>query len=95
MNTKNEYIEVLASQLKEFSGQIDHLATTSAQAAGYAKLKYVEELGSLQIKQHAAVDKMKELQAANADAWETTKVTADLVWADLKAGVASAISKFK
>jgi hypothetical protein len=93
--TKDEYIQRLASELKEWNEQIDRLAAKSSHAVGYAKLKYVEELGSLQIKQHAAADKMKELEEASGDAWATVKATADKVWDDLKSGVASAVGTFK
>lgn len=93
--TKDEYIESLAAELKEWSVQIDRLTDKMENAAGDVKLKYVEELEALRAKRHAAAEKMNELKDASGDAWETIKETADKLWDDLKVGVASAVSKFQ
>ncbi|MCI0668071.1 MAG: coiled coil domain-containing protein [Methylococcaceae bacterium] len=95
MKTKDEYIESLASELKEWSAQIDLLAAKTENAAAHVKLRYVEELDALRAKQHEAAEKIKELEEASGDAWETVKETADQVWDDLKTGLASTVSKFK
>jgi hypothetical protein len=95
MKTKDEYIESLASELKEWSAQIDLLVAKSENAADDVKIKYAEELDALRAKQHAAVEKMKELEEASGDAWGTAKEAADKVWDDLKTGLASTVSKFK
>ena len=95
MKTKDEYIESLASELKEWSAQIDLLNAKTENAAADVKLRYAEELNALRAKQQAAADKMKELEEASGDAWETVKETADKVWNDLRAGLASTVSKFK
>jgi hypothetical protein len=47
------------------------------------------------MQQHAALDKMKELETASSEAWDQVKKTADKVWDDLKTGVADAHAKFK
>lgn len=95
MKTKNEYIESLASELKEWSANIDLLSAKMEKSAGMVKLKYIEDLNALHAKQHAADEKMKELANASGDAWETAKDTADKIWNDLRAGLADAASKFK
>ncbi len=95
MKTKNEYIESLASELKEWSAQIDLLAAKTENAKADVKQKYAEELDALRAKQHAAAEKVKELEEAGVDAWEAVKETADKVWDDLRTGLTSAVSKFK
>ena len=96
MKTKDEYIESLASELKEWSAQIDILSAKTENLASQARLKYVEELDALRAKQHdAAAEKMKELECAGDNAWETVKETADKVWDDMRVGLADAVSKFK
>ena len=95
MKTKDEYIESLASELKEWSAQIDLLAVKTENAAADVKVKYAEELDALRARQHAAAEKMKELEEASGDAWGTVKETADKVWNDLRTGLASTVSKFK
>jgi hypothetical protein len=95
MKTKDEYIDSLAAELKEWSAQIDLLTAKTEKATADVKLKYLEELEALRVKQHAAAAKMKELEEASGDAWVAVKQTADEVWDDLRAGIASAASKFK
>lgn len=95
MKTKDEYIENLASELKEWSAQIDLLAAKTENVAADVKLKYAEAINALRGKQHAATEKMKELENASDDAWETVKETADKVWNDLRNGLTSTVSKFK
>jgi hypothetical protein len=95
MKTKDEYIESLASELKEWSAQIDLLTAKAENASAHVKHTYIEELDTLRAKQHAAAEKMKELEAAGSDVWETIKETADKVWDDLRTGLTSAASKLK
>jgi chromosome segregation ATPase len=95
IKTKDEYIEGLAAELKEWSAQINLLTAKTENAAAHMKLKYAEELDALRAKQHAAAEKLKELQETSGDAWGTVKETADKVWDDLRTGLASAVSKFK
>jgi len=95
MKTKEEYIESLTSELKEWSAQIDLLTAKMEDAADDVKLKYAEELDALRAKQHEAAEKMKELEEASGDAWGAVKTTADKVWNDIRIGVDSIVSKFK
>jgi hypothetical protein len=95
MKTKDEYIESLASELKEWSAQIDLLTAKAESAAANVKLKYDEEIVALRAKQHEAAEKIKELQGAGGDAWESVKETADRGWDELRTGLASVVSKFK
>jgi predicted RNase H-like nuclease (RuvC/YqgF family) len=95
MKTKNEYIDSLASELKEWGAQIDLLAVKTENAKAFAKLKYTGELNALHAKQEVAAAKMEELENASGDAWVTVKETADVVWNDLRSGMASAAAQFK
>ncbi len=95
MKTKNEYIEILATELRELSAQIDELTAKTEKAATQVKVSYAEELEMLRAKQHTAVEKMKELDEHRGEAWDELKDTADSIWTDLRSGLASAISKFK
>ncbi len=95
MKTKDEYIENLASELKEWSAEIDLLTAKIEHTTADVKIKYVEELDILDAKRHLATAKMKELKEAGEDAWETVKKTADAVWDDLRIGLTDTTSKFK
>jgi hypothetical protein len=95
MKTKDEYIESLASELKEWSAQIDLLNAKAERATAQIKLKYDEEIDALRAKQHAASAKMNELENSSSEAWEAVKDSADKIWDELRLGLTSAVSKFK
>ena len=95
MKTKEQYIENLSAELKEWSAQIDVLTANAENAAADVKLKYHEEIDALRVKQRTAAEKIKELEDASGDAWESVKETAEHVWHDLRTGVASVVSKLK
>ncbi len=94
MKTKNEYIDNMASELKEWGAQADLLAAKTEKSVGMIKLKYTEQLNAFRTKHQEANDKMKEYEAASGDAWEAAKETADKVWDDLRAGLNTAVEKF-
>ena len=85
----------MAAQLQEWGAQIDLLEAKMKNVAADIQLKRVKELHQLRAKQHAASEKMKELEKAGGEAWDQVKETADKIWDDLKAGIADAHSKFK
>ena len=95
MKTKEEYINSLTAELKEWSAQIDVLTAKAEKATAEAKLKHLEELDALRAKQHAAGEKITQIEEASGEAWVEVKQTADKVWDELRTGIASATSKFK
>ncbi|WP_446811348.1 coiled coil domain-containing protein [Methylomonas sp. 2BW1-5-20] len=95
MKSKNEYIEDLSTQLREWSAQIDQLTAETEKAAALAKLNYGEDLSALRAKKQLANQKLQELEATSSEGWESLKDTADNVWDDLRIGLADAVAKFK
>jgi len=95
MKTKNEYIDSMATELKEWGTQIDFLSAKMEKSAGMMKLKFVEDLNTLHTKQQAAAEHMQRMENASEEAWEAARDTAEKIWDDLRSGVAVASSKFK
>jgi uncharacterized protein (DUF111 family) len=95
MGIQDEYRQKMASQLKQWSAQINLLEARVKNARADMKIKRAEELQQLRVKQRAAFAEMKELRKANGEAWENVKETADKIWRDLKASVVDAHYKFK
>lgn len=95
MQSKDEYIDSLTSELKEWSAQIDQLAARKEAATDHAKDRYTAELEALRAKRHRASEQLQALQATSGDAWESVKESSDKVWSDLRTGMADALSKFK
>lgn len=95
MKTKNEYIEILATELRELSAEIDVLTEKADKAANEVKQNCAADLEVLRAKQQAATEKMKELEESRGEAWEELKNTADTVWDDLRTGLSAVAAKFK
>ncbi|MGR8932340.1 MAG: coiled coil domain-containing protein [Gammaproteobacteria bacterium] len=69
MKTKNEYIEILATELKELGAEIDDLTEKADQAAKLVKQICAADIEVLRVKQFAAIEKMKELDGYRSEAW--------------------------
>jgi len=95
MEIQDAYKQKMAAQLKEWGAQINLLEAKVENAGADMDVKRGEVLHELRAKQHAATEKMLELEKSSGEAWERVKETADKIWEDLKAGVADAHSKFK
>jgi dGTP triphosphohydrolase len=95
MKTKDEYIESLACELKEWNAQIDLLTAKAEVAAEHARLQYAEEIEALRVKHRAASEKMRELQEESGEAWEAAKESADKIWAEFRVGLDKVIASFK
>lgn len=95
MAIQDAYKQKLAAQLKEWSAQINLWEAKVENAGADMRVKRAETLHGLRAKQRAASEKLKELENAGHEARDQARETADKIWADLKAGVASARSTFK
>lgn len=65
MKTKEEYIDGLAAELKEWSAEIDSLNAKAEHATDDVKLKYHVEIEALRAKERAAHEKIAELKDAD------------------------------
>ena len=95
METKDVYKQKMEAQLKEWGAQINLLEAKIENAGASLKVKRVDVVKELRVKQRVAADKLKDLEKSSGDAWEQVKHTADKLWDDLKAGIADAHAKFK
>ena len=95
METKEAYRQKVDAQMKEWNAQIALLAAKLENAGADVKVKYAQELDAIRAKQRVAAAKVKELDAASGEAWESVKATSDKVWEDLKAGIGQAMSRFR
>lgn len=95
MEIREAYKQKMVSQLKEWSAQINLLEAKAKNAGVDMKTKRAEVLQALRAKQSAASEKMKQLDKAGGEAWDQARETTNKFWADLKAGVADARSRFR
>jgi uncharacterized coiled-coil DUF342 family protein len=95
MKSREEYIDQLAAQLKEWSAKIVELESKTRTAKADVKTSYENQIRQLKDKRDAAMQKLQELKGASSDAWDTLRAGAETSWADLKKAVTAAADKFK
>jgi SMC interacting uncharacterized protein involved in chromosome segregation len=95
MKSREEHIDQLAAQLKEWSAKIDELESKARAAKADVKTNYENQIRQLKDKQAASMQKLQELKGASAEAWDILKAGAETSWADLKKAVTAATEKFK
>jgi len=95
MKSREEYIDSLAAQLKEWSAKIDELETRARAARSDAKISYESQIAQLKGQRDDAMKKLQELKGASSEAWDVLKAGAETAWAEMKNAVAAAKEKFK
>jgi len=91
---KEEYIDKLAAQLKEWSAKVDELESKALAARADMKTEYEKQIKQVKDKRDTAMQKLQELRGASTEAWDTLKAGSEAAWADLKNAVAAAKDKF-
>lgn len=95
MKNRDEYIDKMAAQLKEWSAKIDELESKARAARDDAKAGYASQIAQLRDQRDAAMKKLQELKGASSEAWDILKAGAESAWTDLKSALAAAREKFK
>jgi uncharacterized coiled-coil DUF342 family protein len=92
---REEYIDKLAAQLKEWSVKVDELESKARAATTDAKTEYEKQIKQLKDKRDNATQKLQELKGSSAEAWDTLKAGSESAWAEFKNAVTAAKDKFK
>ena len=95
MDKKEEYIQKLDSQLREWSAKIDELNAKAGKAKGDIKTEYTKQLEALEALRESALKKLEEMTEASGQAWEELKGGAEKAWHELKSSLDNAMAKFK
>jgi outer membrane murein-binding lipoprotein Lpp len=95
MKSREEHIDKLAAQLKEWSAKIDELESKASAAKADMKTSYDTQIRQLKDKRDVAMKKLQELRGASTEAWDSLKAGAESAWGELKNAVTAAREKFK
>lgn len=95
MKSREEYINKLAAQLKEWSAKVDELESKANVAKADVKTEYERQIRQMKDKRDTAMQKLQELKGASTDAWDTLKAGSEAAWGDLKNAVTAAKERFK
>jgi outer membrane murein-binding lipoprotein Lpp len=92
---KEEYIDKMANELKEWSANLDELESKVSGTTADVKAGYEARIRELKDKRDSLSLKLHELRESSGDAWETFKTGVDNAREDLKAAYTSARDRFK
>lgn len=92
---KEEYIDKLSAQLKEWSAQIDELESRTVTVAADVRASYTQRVDDLKARRDALSIRLRELKESSEEAWETLKSGLDTSWEDLKGAVIAAKERIK
>ena len=95
MKSKEEYINDLSDQLKQWAGKIDELKVQATLAKAEAKDELEKRMRELREMQSGAQKKLEELKSSSGEAWEGLKGGTEKAWSEMKHAVDNAIAKFK
>ncbi len=95
MKRREEYIDMMSKQLKEWSAKIDELESQIDTVGAEMKSAYTERLLDIKEKRDAMSRKLQEVRGASGDAWKTLTTSMDKAWDDLKDAFKSSVDKFK
>jgi len=95
MEKKEEYMEKLSAQLKNWGDRINEFAEKAEHEALEHKTKLQREIADFESRRLEAQLKLRQLRETTGDAWETLMAGMDKAWADMKEAVDRIADKFK
>lgn len=95
MKSREEYIDDMSKQLKEWSAKIDELETRLGTVSSEMKSTYEQRILDMKDRRDSMSRKLQELKGVSGDAWKTLSTGMDIAWDDFKDAFKSAVDKFK
>lgn len=92
---KEEYIDRLAGQLKEWSAKIDELEGKAAGTASDIRADYESKVRELKDKRNRLSERLQEMKGSGSEAWTALKDGVEAATKDLSDAVKTARDKFR
>lgn len=95
MKNREEYIDQMTAQLKEWSRKIDELEFKARAARADARITYENRIRDMKSKRESVVKRLQELKGAGNEAWESMTTGVESAWDEFKHAFTEAKDKFK
>jgi uncharacterized coiled-coil DUF342 family protein len=95
MKSREEYIDKMSKELKEWSAKIDELESQFGTVSEGMKSAYEQRILDIKEKRDEMSRKLQEVRGASGDAWKTLTTGMDKAWDDFKDAFKSSVDKFK
>jgi hypothetical protein len=84
MGMKEEYLEKIESQIKEWTGKVNELQARADEAAAEVKMEMDRHIQNLRVKLGETQRKLTEVREASAETWVTFRASLDQSLKDLQ-----------
>jgi len=95
MSERDAYVAKMKAKLDEWNAAIDQFEARARVAQADVRLMYERQLGELKTNRDAAAQRLRELQLASADAWESLRQGAEAAWKDMADAFRKASDRFR
>ncbi|MBC7821392.1 MAG: hypothetical protein IAG10_31275 [Planctomycetaceae bacterium] len=95
MGLKDAYVEEHEAQLSLWDAEIKQLEAKADSARSEPVIPYYDHLRSLHIQRKTVHESLREVKEANAEEWESFKISLDSDWQDLRGGLIRTSAKFQ
>lgn len=95
MGNQKEYIDKMATSLKEIEHEIQELEVLADKAIAVAKAEYHQQINELFLKKEAVQHKLSKMQAVSGNAWEDMKAGGELSWEVFEESISKNLKKKK
>jgi hypothetical protein len=95
MMNRDEYVQKLKTQLDEWNAEAKKWEAKAKEAQSHMKAEYEKQLAALNARRGEALEQMKRVQGASADAWQDVMRGADQAWKNMQEAFNKARSHFE
>ena len=95
MKSREEYIDKMAEQLKEWSAKIDELQFKARGAGNDVKEGYENRIRDLKSRRDRVKTKLRELKETTGDTWDAVQKGVDAAWSEFKNAFSEVKEKLK
>ena len=92
---REEYIDKMERQLKEWSARIDELESRVSVTKTDAKMEYKNRIRELRDRRETLSQNLQELRESDCNTWEAMKVGVESAWLDFTDALTAAREKFR
>ncbi|MEX0960122.1 MAG: coiled coil domain-containing protein [Burkholderiales bacterium] len=95
MSDRDAYVQKMKAKIDEWSADLTRLEAKAETAKAEAKIEYHDQIGSLKKQREEAREKLRELERASEDAWESLRGGMEAAWENIGRAFKDAVNRFK
>jgi prefoldin subunit 5 len=95
MKSREEYIDMMAQKLKEWSVKIDELQFKARAAGNDARAGYESRIADLKSRRDKVRAKLQELRETTGDTWDALQKGVEAAWIEFKNAFGEVKEKLK